>query len=62
MRDFEVASFWEDVLEDFAIWYVTFKPHGNEVSGETMGKYVSQVRAWYKRRTRTRLGLGAVPV
>ena len=30
MRDFEVASFWEDVLEDYAIWYVTFKPHGNE--------------------------------
>jgi hypothetical protein len=59
MRDFEVASFWEDVLEDFAIWYVTFQPHGNAVSGETMGKYVSQVRAWYQRRTRTRLGLGA---
>ena len=59
MRDFEVASFWEDVLEDYAIWYVTFKPHGSEVSGETMGKYISQVRAWYKRRTRMRLGLGA---
>ena len=61
MRDFEVASFWEDVLEDYAIWYVTFQPHGTAVNGETMGKYISQVRAWYLRRsqTRTRLGLGA---
>jgi hypothetical protein len=59
MGDFEVASFWEDVLEEYAIWYVTFQPYGSAVSGETMGKYVSQVRAWYQRRTRTRLGLGA---
>ena len=44
----------------YAIWYVvTFQPHGSAVSGETMCKYISQVRAWYQRRTRTRLGLGA---
>ena len=59
MRDFAVAGAWEDILEDFAIWYVTFKPHGRVVSVETMGKYISQVRAWYRRKTRVVLGLGA---
>ena len=57
--DFSFAATIEDRLEDFAIWYVTYKPHGNEVSHVTMGKYVSQVRAWYHRITRVVLGLGA---
>ena len=57
--DFSFAATIEDRLEDFAIWYVTYKPHGNEVSHVSMGKYVSQVRAWYHRITRVVMGLGA---
>ena len=57
--DFAYAAVIEDRIEDFAIWYVTFKPYGNDVSHQTMGKYVSQVRAWYHRATRGVLGLGA---
>ena len=50
--DFAYAALVEDRIEDFAIWYVTFKPYGREVSHQSMGKYVSQVRAWYHRTTR----------
>jgi hypothetical protein len=53
------AAEWEDILEDYAVWYVTFKPYGNVVSHATMSKYISQVRAWYRRRRSTVLGLGA---
>jgi hypothetical protein len=57
--DFAYAALIEDRIEDFAIWYVTFKPYGRDVSHQSMGKYVSQVRAWYHRTTRGVLGLGA---
>ena len=57
--DFTYAAEIEDRLEDFAIWYVTYEPFGNRVSHTSIGKYVSQVRAWYHRITRVVLGLGA---
>ena len=57
--DFSYAAAIEDRLEDFAIWYATYEPFGNRVSHTSVGKYVSQVRAWYHRITRVVLGLGA---
>ena len=57
--DFTYSAEIEDRLEDFAIWYVTYEPFGNRVSHTSIGKYVSQVRAWYHRITRVVLGLGA---
>ena len=57
--DWEFQLEWEDILEDFGIWVVTFQPSCRFVSYKSAGKYVSSVRAWYHRFYRARLGLGA---
>lgn len=57
--DWQFASAIEDSLEDFAVWLAVFRPSGRQVSAKSISKYVSSVRAWYRRRCRAVLGLGA---
>lgn len=57
--DWNFASAVEDSVEDFAVWLAVFRPSGRQVSATSIGKYVSSVRAWYRRRRRAVLGLGA---
>jgi hypothetical protein len=45
----------ENMLLDFAIWLATARPSGRQISARTVGKYVSQVRAWHLRNFRTHL-------
>ena len=46
---------WEEQLEatqllmDFAIWLATSRPSGRPISVKTIGKYLSQVRAWHRQ-------------
>ena len=56
---FEHRRMVEERLEDFAVWYAVCRPSGRQASHKSIGKYVSSVRAWYKRNYRTELGLGA---
>jgi hypothetical protein len=51
--------FWEDRLEDYALWLIEYRPSGRQVSSKTVGKYCSAVRAWLLRHHRVKLGLGA---
>ena len=57
--DWQYALELEDELEDFAIWLAVCRPSGRQVSHESIGKYISSVRAWYQRFYRARLGLGS---
>ena len=57
--DWAYAAQIEDLLEDFAVWLAVTRPSGRQVSAESIKKYVSQTRAWYRRFYRARLGLGA---
>ena len=45
----------EQLLMDFAIWLATCRPSGKPVSAKSIGKYISEVRAWHLRTTRTHL-------
>lgn len=58
-HEWAYASEVEDRLEDFAVWLAVCKPSGRPISRESIQKYVSQTRAWYRRAYRARLGLGA---
>ena len=58
-RDWEFALEWENIIEDYAIWVVAYCPSGRRVSHKSAAKYVSSIRAWYKRYYRAKLGLGA---
>jgi hypothetical protein len=49
----------EERLEDFAVWVVTTRPSGRQVSYKSMGKYISSVRSWYRRWYLAQLGLGS---
>jgi hypothetical protein len=49
----------EERLKDFAVWYAVCRPSGRQASHKTIGKYVSSVRAWYRRFYRAELGQGA---
>ena len=49
----------EGRLEDFAVWYAVCWPSGRQASNKSIGKYVSSVRAWYRRFYSAELGLGA---
>jgi hypothetical protein len=55
----ETALQYEDRLEGMAVWIAVCKPCGNVVSHGSIKKYISAVRAWYRRWYRARLGLGA---
>jgi hypothetical protein len=55
----ETALQYEDRLEGMAVWIAVCKPCGNVVSHGSIKKYISSVRAWYRRWYRARLGLGA---
>jgi hypothetical protein len=57
--DFDYRLFWEERLEDYALWLVVFKPSGKFISGNSLLKYCSSVRAWLLRFHRVTLGLGA---
>ena len=46
-------------LEDFAVWYAVCRPSGRQASYKSIGKYVSTVRAWYRRFYSAELGVGA---
>ena len=43
----------EQLLMDFCLWLATEKPSGRSISAKTIGKYVSQIRAWHLREFRT---------
>ena len=43
----------EQLLMDFCLWLATECPSGRPVSAKTIGKYVSQIRAWHLREFRT---------
>ena len=58
-EDFAYAAEIEDALEDCAVWIATARPSGRQCSRATIGKYISEVRAWYFREHRVKLGLGA---
>ena len=45
----------ESLLMDFVIWLATCSPSGKQVSAKSIAKYVSEVRAWHLRVTRTHL-------
>jgi hypothetical protein len=49
----------EERLEDFAVWYAVCRPSGRQASYKSIGKYVSSVRAWYRRFYCAELGQGA---
>jgi hypothetical protein len=53
--DTEYLLFWEDRLEDFALWMLEYRPSGRPVSAKTVGKYCSSVRAWLRRHYRVKL-------
>lgn len=55
----ETAVAYEDLLEDMAVWIAVCRPSGRQVSHGSVAKYVSEVRGWYRRFYRARLGLGA---
>ena len=57
--DATVRALYETVIEDWSIWAVTYMPSGRQLSADSQGKYVSTLRAWYKRYYRATLGLGA---
>ena len=59
MQSWDVAVSYEDLLEDYAVWLAVARPSGRQVNHESIGKYVSTVRSWYRRRNRARLGLGS---
>jgi hypothetical protein len=48
----------EERLEDFAVWYAVCRPSGRQASYKSIGKYVSSVRAWYRRFYSAELGQG----
>ena len=48
----------EERLEDFAVWYAVCRPSGRQASYKSIGKYVSSVRAWYRRFYNAELGQG----
>jgi hypothetical protein len=56
--DFEYRLFWEERLEDYAVWLVEYKPSGRAISAKSVGKYCSSVRGWLNRFYRVKLGLG----
>jgi hypothetical protein len=56
-REYQEAV--EDLLEDMCVWICDSRPSGRQVSAESCKKYVSSVRAWYRRCYRATLGLGA---
>jgi hypothetical protein len=58
-QSWETAAEFEDLLEDCAVWVAVCKPSGNLVSHGSIGKYISSIRAWYRRTYRRKLGLGA---
>ena len=58
-RSWEALLEIENDLEDMAVWLAVEKPSGRAVSHESIKKYVSSVRGWYKRFYRAELGLGA---
>lgn len=58
-EDWQYAVEIEDLIEDFAVWLAICRPSGRQISHESIAKYVSSVRAWYRRFYRARLGLGA---
>ena len=58
MSDYRSAMLYEDYLEDYAVWLSVARPSGRQISHKSIGKYVSSVRAWYRREQRARLGLG----
>ena len=51
-RSWEARLFWEDVLEDFVVWYTVFQPTGRFCSADSVSKYASSVRAWVRRLVR----------
>ena len=58
-KSWEAACAVEDLLEDFAVWLAVMRPSGRQINHKSIGKYISSVRAWYRRFYRARLGLGA---
>ena len=48
----------EEELEDFAIWLAVTRPSGRQISHESVGKYVSEVRAFLFRYLHRRFGRG----
>jgi hypothetical protein len=58
-RSYEALIEIEDDLEDCAVWLAVTRPSGRQISHVSIGKYVSSIRAWYRRKTRAVLGLGA---
>jgi hypothetical protein len=60
-RDADTATrrVYETLLEDMACWIAEHRPSGRFASAVTIGKYVSNARAWYHRFYTGVLGLGA---
>ena len=57
--DYEYAALIEDRLERCALWILEERPFGSFVSAKSVGKYVSQMRTWYRLAYKAVLGLGA---
>ena len=57
--DEQTRALYESWLEDMAVWLVTFRPSGRFISAKSAGKYVSEVRGWYRVEVGGVLGAGA---
>ena len=49
----------EEDFEDFGVWLIATRPSGRQISYETAGKYISEVRAYLFRMVKRRIGRGA---
>ena len=58
-RTYDTLVDVEDDLEGFVVWLAVTRPSGRQIAGDSISKYVSTLRAWYRRWYRAELGLGA---
>ena len=58
-RTYDALVEVEDDLEGFVVWLAVTRPSGRQISAESIRKYVSTLRNWYRRWHRAELGLGA---
>ena len=59
--DIRMKRMYEEWLEDMCVWIAEHRPSGRAcgASAKSIGKYASEARAWYHRKTGGVLGMGA---
>ena len=57
-RTYDALIEVEDDIEGFVVWLAVARPSGRQISGDSISKYVSELRSWYRRWYRAVLGIG----